>query len=788
MPRRIRTVGWLIAVTSVLLARTPAAGQDSVGPLVAQAWQRAADRLSITPAGYPMYTLAGGQWHTTSTDWWTSGFFPGALWMGYELTGNLEWRSRANSWTVGLQNEQYQDWSQDVGFIMYCSYGNGYRLTGDAAYRNVMLTAAQSLASRYNSNVGCVRASGNKDATAGDYRVIIDCMPCLELLLWGSQNGGPQVWRDMAVSHSARTAAEFIRPDGGSYHVVQFDTATGVVLRKETHQGYSAESTWSRGQAWGVYGFTMVYRYTRDPQFLLAAQRLADYFISHLPADHVPYWDFNAPEPNPVRDSSAGAITCAGLLELSTFVKDAADRAAYWTAAEEILGSLCSSAYLSSSSSDQGILLHGTYNYNENTGVDASLIWGDYYFMEALSRYTRLTSGSVLHRINCGGPILASADGSLPTWAEDSSAHPSSYLNAPGATAARPGASVVLDSSVPAGAPPDLFRYERYDPPGDADMQWSIPVTAGLDVEVRLLFAEMFTGITGPGQRVFNLSIEGQPALTSFDIFAEAGPGTGIMRSFPVTVGADGDIDIALTHVTENPMINGIEIVTSCAMSADQWQNRRLAAKSGVFVIEFDAVPMDLDLDALVGFSDAAGAGPSDFAAAIRFNPSGFIDARDGGAYRADRVVPYSAGAACSFRTLVDVPSHRYSVWTGPVGGSLEPLITDAAFRTEQEGISFVGNWGLQSSAGRLKVRDLVVSGCEGGIADFNEDCRVDDADFDHFAVCALGPGIPQSDPACTDANLDGDALGQVDQEDFAILQACWNELGLIKMPNCIEP
>lgn len=785
MSRRGRRVLEFVAFVLLVLP-SQFAEASGLGTLVATAWQRSLEQLSADPAEYPMYTLPDGQWHTTGTDFWSSGFFPGALWIAGELTADCAWRQKAAIWTAALEIEKYQDWSQDIGFIIYTSYGNGYRLTGDLAYRDVMLTAAASLASRYSPIVGCVRASGDKDAATGDFRVIVDGMPCLELLLWGSRNGGPQAWYDMAVSHAVRTRDEFIRPDGGSYHVVQFDAATGTVNRKETHQGYSADSTWSRGQAWGIYGFTMVYRYTRDPRFLLAAQRMADYFITHLPADHVPYWDFDTPEPVPVRDSSAAAITCAGLLELSTLVKEAPIRASYWQAAEDILGSLCSPVYLSDGQVSDGILLHGTYNYNESRGVDASLIWGDYYFVEALARYSRQTSRPVLYRINCGGPILPAADGSLPPWAEDSAANPSPFLlNTTSATVFRDGAPVVLDASVPSAVPEELFRYERYDPAGEFEMEWELPATPGLDVEVRLLFAEMFAGISGPGQRVFDASIEGQTVLAGLDLFAQAGVGRGIMQAFPVTVQGDGDIDISFTHVLENPLINGIEVVSNCQVSSPSWLNESVVPMSGPLVWEFEATPMDATLNAVVALSDAAGADESDYAVLVRFNNSGQIDCFDGDAYRADVAVPYAPGQTCRFHVVANVTIQRYSACVAPAGSVWQPLIADAAFRTGPSAISFLGQWGLQSSAGRLKVCNINVSTCSGGRADFNQDCRVDQADLHHLMGCALGPGIGQNNPACAGTNLDGDATGDVDQDDFAILQRCWNKWAWEPIGSC---
>ena len=351
---------------------------------------------------FPRSTLADGSWMTTDAHSWTSGFFPGCLWLLAEHTGDDLWVERARSWTAGVEGEKDDTSTHDVGFKILCSFGNGYRLTGDTTYADVVRRGAQSLATRYSIVVGCTRSWNNYT-----FPVIIDNMMNLEILLWGASHGGNPAWQDMAVSHGLRTRTEHVRPGGSTYHLVDFDPGTGAVLDRITVQGYSDESTWARGQAWGLYGFTMAYRETGDPRFLETAAALADWFINHLPPDHVPYWDFDAPGiPAEEKDTSAAAIACSGLLELSTLATEAMARAQYFAAASDILAALCSPGYLAEGTPSHGILLHGVGYHPANSEVDVSLIYGDYYFLEALLRYPRVASDV---RPRAGEPSLLTA-------------------------------------------------------------------------------------------------------------------------------------------------------------------------------------------------------------------------------------------------------------------------------------------------------------------------------------------------------------------------------------------
>jgi unsaturated chondroitin disaccharide hydrolase len=383
---------WTLAVLLLAIAR--GARADLFDAQRAHALAFASQQLTVTVAEvgdatrFPRSTQSNGTWTTADSRAWTSGFFPGCLWLMGEATGEETWFDHARAWTAAMEREKTDTSSHDVGFKIFCSFGNGYRVTGDAHYAAVIRTGAQSLATRYSSVVGCTRSWNNYT-----FPVIIDNMMNLEILLWGAAHGGVATWHDMAVSHGLRTRVEHVRSDGTTYHLVDFDPATGAVLARRTVQGSSHESTWARGQAWGLYGFTMAYRETQDARFLQTASLLADWFIEHLPADHVPYWDFEAPNiPMEEKDSSAAAIAASGLLELSTLTADEASRARYWGSARDILASLCSPAYLAEGTTSRGILLHGVGNHPANSEVDVSLIYGDYYFLEALARYAQVAN------------------------------------------------------------------------------------------------------------------------------------------------------------------------------------------------------------------------------------------------------------------------------------------------------------------------------------------------------------------------------------------------------------
>jgi unsaturated chondroitin disaccharide hydrolase len=384
----------LVLLAAVLTAASCAREQDADADNEAfeRAWSYAGQQLlraneGLAPSQHPRSTRADGRWSTVGAGDWTSGFYPGCLWLLYEKTGGAAWRTSAEAQTTDLDGQKNNRGDHDVGFRIMSSYGQGLRLTGEAAYRDVIHTAARSLATRFDPDVGCTRSW-----SFGTWRfpVIVDNMMNLELLLWSAANGGDPGHRTMAVSHALKTLENHVRPDGGTYHVVDYDPDSGRVLARQTHQGLADESTWARGQAWGLYGFTMVHRYTNDARFLDAATRLAEYTLARLPADSVAYWDYMAPlTPAEPRDSSAAAITASALLELSARTPSVERKVRYREAALDILRSLAAAPYLASGSPSAGILLHGVGSKPAGTEVDVSLIYGDYYFLEALRRYQR---------------------------------------------------------------------------------------------------------------------------------------------------------------------------------------------------------------------------------------------------------------------------------------------------------------------------------------------------------------------------------------------------------------
>lgn len=351
-------------------------------------------RISVAQLGdsvrFPRATLPNGRWKEVPVTDWTSGFFPGTLWYQYEFTEDPFFRQAAERWTAKLEPMQMFTGNHDIGFMIGSSFGNGYRLTGEPSYREVLLQAARTAVTRYSPAVGCIKSWDNP---RWEYPVIVDNLMNLELLFWAVQNGADSSLYRIAVSHAEKTRQNHVRPNGSTYHVVNYDPTSGRVLGRQTAQGYADSSTWARGQAWAVYGFTMVYRFTRDPRFLETAEKVAAYFVDHLPEDRVPYWDFRAPGiPNEPRDASAAAIAASGLLELSTLATDPARAAGWRSAATNILRSLASDSYLSTVTPSNGILLHSVTSKPANIEVDVSLIYADYYLLEALLRLRRMTS------------------------------------------------------------------------------------------------------------------------------------------------------------------------------------------------------------------------------------------------------------------------------------------------------------------------------------------------------------------------------------------------------------
>jgi hypothetical protein len=433
----------LLMFLSLLLGGIPghAQAQTSFDATVQHDFEFAASQLQLitNPAvipidRYPSTTKPDGSWNTTDASSWTSGFFPGSLWLMYQRTGAATWQAAAAQRQAAIESEKTDTSTHDVGFKIFTSFGNGYTLTNNASYQQVVLTAARSLAKRYSTIVHSIRSSGSID-DMNNFQVIIDNMMNLEILFWGARNGGDPVWYTMALNHALTTLANHVRADGSTYQVVNYDPETGLVKSKSTNQGYNTESTWSRGQAWAIYGFTVAYRETKDdPQkadaakaFLNTARQTAEYFITHLPADKVPYWDFELPSTTgQPRDSSAAAIAASGLLELSRIETDSANKLRYLDSAKAILTALSSSTYLAEGTSYRSILLHGTRNNRSSStdSHDTGLIYGDYYFLEALLRATTqpMPTGMVIGRVTdratnqpIAGATISSSHGTTMT-------------------------------------------------------------------------------------------------------------------------------------------------------------------------------------------------------------------------------------------------------------------------------------------------------------------------------------------------------------------------------------
>lgn len=327
------------------------------------------------------------KWRFVNFRDWTSGFWPGTLWYLYEYNHDPKLKTEADRFSrllTPLSNEPAFD--HDLGFQIFCSFGNGYRITKNPEYKKIILKTADVLATLYNPKVGTILSWPREVKKFGGHNTIIDNMINLELLFWASKNGGNKKLYDIAVKHAETTMHNHFRPDFTSYHVVVYDTLTGKKRSGVTHQGYADNSMWARGQSWAIYGFTMCFKETKKPEFLDFAQKVTDVYLKNLPADLIPYWDFNAPNiPNAPRDASAAAVTASALLDLSTFVKDPAKKKLYFDKAKAMLAELSTPRY-QSGDTNSAILLHSTGHHPNGTEIDASINYADYYYVEALMK------------------------------------------------------------------------------------------------------------------------------------------------------------------------------------------------------------------------------------------------------------------------------------------------------------------------------------------------------------------------------------------------------------------
>ena len=322
--------------------------------------------------------------------WWCSGFFPGSLWYIYEYTGNEEVLALARKQTAKLHGICGRKTDHDIGFQVNCSFGNGYRLTGDTTYLPEIQDAAAKLAKRFYPAAQVIRSWdwGKKWSCP----VIIDNMMNLELLMNAHELFGTDSLQSIALSHANTTMVNHFREDYTTFHLFDYDKQTGEIRGKQTVQGYADDSAWARGQAWAVYGYSMMYRETGNKDYLVQSENVARMLLDRLPEDGIPYWDFDSPEiPEDVKDASAAAVMASAFVELSTLTADKKLAKDCLAMAERQLRALSSDEYLAAEGECGGFILkHSTGNKPGNSEVDAPLSYADYYFLEALVRINKL--------------------------------------------------------------------------------------------------------------------------------------------------------------------------------------------------------------------------------------------------------------------------------------------------------------------------------------------------------------------------------------------------------------
>ena len=334
-----------------------------------------------------------GNFIDSNLRWWCSGFYPGSLWYIYEYTGNGQVRTLAEKNTEKLDVLKIKGTDHDLGFQMNCSFGNAYRITGDERYAEPIRTSAEVLAGRFSPVTGVIKSWDfvNKGRD-WKYPVIIDNMMNLEHLYNAGSLFGLDTLKTIALTHANTTMANHFRPDYTSWHLVDYDPETGAVRSKETVQGFSDSSAWARGQAWALYGYTMMFRMSGYDCYLSQAENIADMLLKRLPEDGIPYWDFDSDMiPDDYRDASAAAIMASAFIELSTLC-NSPKKAAYLETAEKQLRTLASDEYLAQPGENCNFILrHSVGSLPGNSEVDVPLTYADYYFLEALLRYSRLS-------------------------------------------------------------------------------------------------------------------------------------------------------------------------------------------------------------------------------------------------------------------------------------------------------------------------------------------------------------------------------------------------------------
>jgi rhamnogalacturonyl hydrolase YesR len=391
----------MAALAVCIASCTPAPKTTPLNELIDQQLNRSLEQYDLMaqslidqPDKLPKSFKEGSLVTCSSRDW-VSGFVPGSLWYLYSFSNDPKFLDYTKNYTARIEKEKYNKGTHDLGFMIYCSFGNGYRLTADTAYQSIMLTGAESLSTRFNPLIGCIQSGGSNEKW--QFPVIVDNMMNLEFLFWASKISGDTKYRDICISHADKTIENHFRSDYSSYHVVSYDTVTGVPEKKNTHQGYADESAWGRGQAWGLYGYTIMYRETKEQKYLDQANHIAGFILNHpnLPADKIPYWDFNAPDiPDTYRDASAGAIIASALIELSGYVPDELSKT-YLDVAETQVRTLSSPDFFAEKGTNGNFLLkHSVGHLPGDSEIDQPLTYADYYYLEALLRLRDLQKKS----------------------------------------------------------------------------------------------------------------------------------------------------------------------------------------------------------------------------------------------------------------------------------------------------------------------------------------------------------------------------------------------------------
>jgi len=334
-----------------------------------------------TPDYFPIYTV-GGRWQHGGELWtdWCAGFHAGMMWQIALATGEAAWRERAEHYSRLLEHKQHDRAVHDLGFIFLNTYKPWHELTGDPDLRDVLITAGRTLALRFDPKGRYLRSFVAPES------LFIDIMMNVPIIFYAARETGDRALHDLAVEHCRTTERTLVRPDGGTAHEGIFDLETGAFLRQATHQGLRGDSDWSRGLAWSLHGFGTVYTYTADPADLAVAERNADHFLARCPEGLVPPWDFDVPEgPDRIDDSSAAAIAASGLWDLAGLTKDPDRARRYRDATLTILDTLCADRYVARADPDwQGVLKHGVYHFPKDLGVDESVMWGEFFFLEAV--------------------------------------------------------------------------------------------------------------------------------------------------------------------------------------------------------------------------------------------------------------------------------------------------------------------------------------------------------------------------------------------------------------------